>query len=331
MSIGWALRGSIGGGPLGAMIPGALWAMAIARRRRWTINEASLFAGLCALGIGLGGQETYGQTIELLRDPATRLWGLAGLTLKGAVWGLLGGVVISLAWLLPKRALTPALLLVVATQVGWQFINHPKLLYFSHPYLQPREEIWAGHLLSALALLGYLRSPIANKLALFGALGGAFGFGAGSLFNLVPLANFPGWKCMEFSFGLVLSAALSIAVPKEAPQQADGPAPLFAYPLLAAVVIGIELNLSVRFAYSAATALLLLGLARYPQLGWPLAFSVTLAAACLDLYKVYPAWAVAFAILPQALLPRLSILQAMVTLLACCCAIYALEYFPLFR
>ncbi len=331
MSIGWALRGSIGGGPLGAMIPGALWAMAVAYRRRWTLSQASLFAGLCALGIGLGGQETYGQTIGLLRDPATRLWGLAGLTLKGAVWGLLGGVVISLAWLLPKRALTPALLLVIATQVGWQFINQPKLIYFSHPFVQPRAEIWAGLLLSALALLVYLRSPIANKLAAFGALGGAIGFGAGSLFNLVPLANFPGWKCMEFAFGLILGAALWPAVPKDPPQEAAGPAPVFAYPLLAAVVIGVDLNLSVRFAFTAATALLLLGLARYPQLGWPLAFSVTLVAACLDLYKIHPAWAVAFAILPQALLPKLSILQAMLTLLACCCGIYALEYFPLLR
>ena len=331
MSIGWALRGSIGGGPLGAMIPGALWAMAIARSRRWSLSEASLFAGLCALGIGLGGQETYGQTIGLLREPSTRLWGLAGLALKGAAWGMLGGAVISLAWLLPKRALTPALLLIVATQVGWQFIDRPKLLYFSHPFLKPREEIWAGLLLSAIALLFYLRSPIPNRLALFGAIGGALGFGGGSLFNLVPVADFPGWKCMEFSFGLILGAALSLAVPQDSPQSAAAPAPFYAYPLLAAFVIGGNFYLPLRFAYTAVVALLLFPLARAPQLGWPLAFSVTLAAACLELYKVHPAWAVAFAVLPPLALPKLSISQAMLTLLACCSFIYCLEYLPIFR
>ena len=86
-----------------------------------------------------------------------------------------------------------------------------------------------------------------------------------------------------------------------------------------------------RFAYTAVVALLLFPLARVPQLGWPLAFSVTLAAACLGLYKVHPAWAVALAIVPPAMLPRLSMLQAMLTLLASCCLIYALEYFPVFR
>lgn len=331
MSIGWALRGSIGGGPLGAMIPGALWAMAIAHNRRWSVSQASLFAGLCALGIGLGGQETYGQTIGLLREPSTRLWGLAGLSLKGAIWGMLGGAVISLAWLLPKRALTPALMLIVGCQLGWQLINQPKLLYFSHPFLQPREEIWAGLLLSAIGLLVFLRSPITNRLALAGALGGAIGFGAGSLFNLVPIANFPGWKCMEFAFGLILGAALSLAVPKDAPKESSSPAPVYAYPILAAFTIAGDFYLPLRFAYTAVVALLLFPLARVPQLGWPLAFSVTLAAACLGLYKVHPAWAVALAIVPPAMLPRLSMLQAMLTLLASCCLIYALEYFPVVR
>ena len=157
------------------------------------------------------------------------------------------------------------------------------------------------------------------------------GFGAGSLFNLVPIANFPGWKCMEFAFGLILGAALSIAVPKEAPKESSSPAPLYAYPILAAFTIAANFYLPLRFAYTAVVALLLFPLARFPQLGWPLAFSVTLVAACLDLYKVHPVWAVALAIVPSAMLPRLSMLQAMLTLLATCCLIYALKYFSVFR
>lgn len=339
MSIGWALRGSIGGGPLGAMIPGALWGMAVAHRKGWNARQASLFVGLCAIGIGLGGQETYGQTIGLLREVETRWWGLAGLTLKGAVWGLLGGTVMSLAWVMPARPVRVSVLLLGATQAGWMFINEPKLIYFSHPFLKPRAEIWAGLLLSAVAVLVLLRARLAWRLALYGALGGAVGFGGGSLFNLVPVAGFPGWKMMEFAFGLVLGGVLWRAVPEEAP--AEGPAfegwNLLSYPVLGLLVVGVDLNLSVRFAYSVVVALLLLVLPRFPQLGWMLGFGVTLGAACYELYERQRVWGMVLGIAPVMVvgwwqLRRVDFArEAMVLLLGVCCWIYCLEYFPIFR
>jgi len=335
MSIGWALRGSIGGGPLGAMIPGALWAIAIAYQRKWTARQSSLFVGMAAIAIGLGGQMTYGQTIGLLRSPDTRLWGLLGLTVKGAVWGLLGGTVLSLAWLLPKRAVRVSLFFLVATQAGWMLVNQPKLIYFSNRLIQPREEIWAGLAFSAIALLLLFRHPIANRLALFGTISGAIGFGAASLFNLVPVAGFPGWKMMEFSLGFVLGAGLHFAVPQDPPE--ESPAierwQVWSYPVLVLITVVGNLYLPLRFAFSAVVALLLLILPRYSQTGWVLGFGVTLAAACWELYPSHPVWALVLGIAPQAIVGWWQLhednfnLKSMLLLLACCCWIYCLEYF----
>jgi hypothetical protein len=340
MSIGWALRGSIGGGPLGAMIPGALWAMAVAHQKGWSARRASLLVGLSALGFGMGGQETYGQSIGLLREVDTRWWGLLGLTLKGAIWGMLAGTIVSLTWLMPARPVRVAVLLLGGSQAGWMFINEPKRIYFSHPFLQPRVEIWAGLGLSALAVLALLRNRMAFRLALFGLIGGGLGFGGGSFFNLVPVAGFPGWKMMEFTFGLVMGGVMWFAVPDVEPEEA----PVFqgwhlvSYPLMSAVVIGLEMFLSVRFAYSVAVALMLLVLPRFPQLGWMLGFGVTIAAACVELNeKQQPVWAVVLAIVPVAVLAWWQLKRddfvrpAMWLLLGVCCWIYCLEYFPIFR
>jgi hypothetical protein len=333
MSIGWALRGSIGGGPLGAMIPGALFALAIAHNLRYTSAQAAIFVALSALGIGLGGQETYGQTIGLLRDPETRYWGLAGLTLKGAVWGLLGGAIMALSWQKISRPITLSLALMAATQAGWQFLNEPKLLYFSNRYDRPRQEIYAGLLLSALAVLWIQRSRFATTLALAGALGGAIGFGGGSFFNLVPIAGFPGWKCMEWTFGLLLGAAFALVIYRhreELPTPAEVPAsrlPLLLYPLLAVLIIGLNERLPLRYSYTAVVALMLLVLARLPQAAWPTGFHVTLAAACVGLYKTHPLPAVALAVLPAyQTWKQPSPGQSFLLLLLPCCLIYVLEY-----
>lgn len=340
MSIGWALRGSIGGGPLGAMIPGALWAMAVAHQRKWTARQASLLVGLCAIGIGLGGQMTYGQTIGLLRDVDTRWWGLTGLTVKGAIWGLLGGTILSLTWVMPARPVRISLLLLGATQAGWMFVNEPKLIYFSHPFVKPRAEIWAGLLLSALVVLVFLREKISWRLALYGCVGGALGFGGGSFFNLVPVAGFPGWKMMEFTFGLVMGGVIWFAVPQEAPVESKefGKWDWLGYPLLAVLVIGVDLNLQVRFAYSVVVALALLVLPRFSQWGWILGFGVTLAAACWELQdQKHEMWAAGLGTVPVAVVAWWQTRRADFTrdamwlLLGVCCWIYCLEYFAMFK
>ena len=226
MSLGWGLRGYIGGGPFGAMIPGALVTLIICRYLGCNERSAANVVVFGAFGVGFGGLMTYGQTLGLLRADETLAWGLTGTTLKGGVWGLLGGAVIGLglaARHIPQRKLGWAFLFLLAgVIVGIHEINATKLVYFSDPVNKPRDESWAGLLIGALALLGYVRLAAPNLFwipgwfAVYGLVGGAIGFGAGSLFNATQSRVsdtwrwMPFWKYMEFSFGLAFGAALGL-------------------------------------------------------------------------------------------------------------------------
>ena len=96
MLLGWGLRGYIGGGPFGAMIPGAMVALAISMLLRFKPGFTSLVVVFGVVGVGLGGEMTYGQTLGFLRNPETVWWGNLGTTLKGAVWGIGGGAILGL-------------------------------------------------------------------------------------------------------------------------------------------------------------------------------------------------------------------------------------------
>ena len=56
----------------------------------------------------------------------------------------------------PMLVLGGGLVISLATWAGWKLINEPKVIYFSNLLDRPRPEIWAGFLLAALALVGYL-------------------------------------------------------------------------------------------------------------------------------------------------------------------------------
>jgi len=79
------LRGYIGGGPLGAMIPGAMIGLALCLLLGRE-KEAGIITVFAAIGIGFGGQETYGQTVGLSVKPETFSWGITGFFLKGGIW-----------------------------------------------------------------------------------------------------------------------------------------------------------------------------------------------------------------------------------------------------
>lgn len=226
MSLGWGLRGYIGGGPFGAMIPGALVMLAICHLLGYGARAAAPVVAFGAFGVGFGGLMTYGQTLGLLRPDETFWWGLTGTTLKGGTWALLGGAVIGLGFasrhIAPRHVIAAFVCMLVGVIVGIHFINAPKLVYFSDPVNKPREEYWAGLLLGALALLGYLRAAvptyasIATRFATYGLAGGAIGFGPGSLFIALQARVsetwnwMPYWKYMEFSFGFAFGAALGL-------------------------------------------------------------------------------------------------------------------------
>lgn len=225
MLLGWGLRGYIGGGPFGAMIPGVFVAMCIVIVLDYSFEAAAMAALFGAIGIGYGGNMTYGQTLGFLGDADTALWGLLGCVVKGGMWGLLGGAVLGVGlthYQYDRKSLAIAFaIMVVAFFVGVKLINDPKLIYFSNRLDRPRDESWAGMLFAAVAFLVYLRNRgneqhghILHRFALWGALGGALGFGGGALWMVIgphlpiPQKWIGWWKMMEFSFGFIFGAAL---------------------------------------------------------------------------------------------------------------------------
>jgi len=301
MSLGWGLRGSIGGGSLGAMIPGAMIGLVICL----LLNrhaDAGIIAAFAAIGVGFGGQETYGQTVGLSLLPETFWWAILGFVIKGAVWGLLGGAFIGIA-LERQRYTTTQLLagfaiMVFGTWLGWQFLNNPKLIYFSNRLDRPREELWAGLWLGGLLLLAWLRSRVPSMFALYGAIGGGIGFGVGA--SLQPMgrvvwAAMPlgWWKAMELTFGGLLGLAYVLCAWRLRNQLAGtGPtATPAATPLPRALLAGIvAIGLAIvagqyvpaRFDYTIAGAVLASVVLFSGSLAWQTAITATCAAFGFD-------------------------------------------------
>lgn len=304
MSLGWGLRGYIGGGPLGAMIPGAMVMLALCFLLKRQGHDNGVAAAFGALGIGFGGQMTYGQTIGLTLQPDTAAWGLLGLTLKGAIWGLLGGAVVGTGLqssLGPRRLRLASLALIAGCMIGWKFINEPKLIYFSNRLDRPRAEIWAGLLLAALAFLFVIRSRVSWDFAWIGAIGGGVGFGLGGCINaLGRTSGMPSlidwWKVMEFTFGMLFGAALGYGAWRYREELSEDPeeqtSSNFWLLLLPLILMGIaaEERSGFRFAYTFVGALLLPLVAENARFGWQVAITMTVTAFAVDFAQSRPAW-----------------------------------------
>lgn len=294
MSLGWGLRGFIGGGPLGAMIPGAMVALSLCLLLRRSAPSTLVVAALAAAGVGFGGQETYGNTIQLAIAEETRAWGLLGLTVKGAVWGLLGGAVIGLALQRGRIHCLSLGAMIAGTWAGWAWINVPRQFgYFSID----RGELWAGLLLGALALLAVERSPIAWRFALIAALGGGFGFGFGGWLQVWGRWNAPHawvgwWKVMEFFFGFCFGLALGWAAWRWRTKE---PATTWGlgFDWLALPAIGLALYLEYtgefRFLYTLLGAGLIALVGWRSTVAWAMGMSMTMAAFTWDLTHSAPA------------------------------------------
>jgi len=298
MSLGWGLRGSIGGGSLGAMIPGAMIGLVLCLLLN-RHSDAGLIAAFAAIGVGFGGQETYGQTVGLSLLPETFWWAILGFVIKGAVWGLLGGAFIGIA--LDRHRYTTAQLLagfgimVLGTWLGWQYLNSPKLIYFSNRFDRPREEVWAGLWLGGLLLLGWLRSRIPSLFALYGAIGGGIGFCVGASLQPTGRTVWAGmplgwWKAMELTFGGLLGLAYVLCAWRLRDQlggaASTAPPPLklrrASGALAALLAIGLAIvagrYLPVRFDYTIAGAVLASLVLFSESLAWQTAITATVAA-----------------------------------------------------
>lgn len=299
MMLGWGLRGFIGGGPFGAMIPGAMVVLAICYVNSYR-KDVALLAAFGAIGVGFGGEMTYGQTVGFSVHRETMWWGLLGLSLKGAIWGLLGGAVIGMGFS-PRLRLVAggSVAMIVATWFGWKWINEPKLIYFSNLLDKPREEIWAGFLLAAIALLLWLRSQQslqpALRFALAGFVGGAIGFGGGGAIQALgriytPELKLHWWKYMEFFFGFCFGWGMAWAMahtklPVEEEKELGLSSPLLEVivsSLVACALFGVAWQLPVRFGYMVGGCGVLILVTHFRWLAPHVAYSITFAGVALD-------------------------------------------------
>lgn len=296
MSLGWGLRGSIGGGPLGALIPGAMVVLTICALRGHSLSFALRAGAIGAVAVSFGGEMTYGQTIGLLRESPTFWWGLLGLTLKGAVWGLVAAPVVWVAMrpnMLEPRSWWPGLgLLVVGAAAGWKLVNEPKLIYFSNRLDRPRPEIWCGLLFGGLLLTAWLawstKDRAAVRAGLLGLVSGGFGFGLGSLIMLaVNAVKGPdGWKAMELFFGFCFGVGLSLIPSEEPAGELNERRPLLTFVLcsllLTALAIGSEDLGLARYSWAVTGAVILAVVPYVPSLWRPGAMALPFLPVLLD-------------------------------------------------
>lgn len=292
MMLGWGLRGFIGGGPFGAMIPGAMVLLALKLNK--APKDVSLLAAFAAVGIGFGGEETYGQTVGFVVKPESFWFGALGLAIKGAVWGALGAMIVALGTLPSPRLVTIAtLLMLAATELGWRLINHPKLIYFSNRLDRPREELWAGLLFASLALALLLKQ---YRFAAWTALGGFIGFGLGGIIHGLCNIYFGpwklhSWKYMEFTFGFCFGLALAHVPLPETPEpthtEPDGWLQVLAAIAVTAYLFAAYPVLPVRYGYILAAVPILIALTKLPWLAKHVAYSITFTAFAFDLARYW--------------------------------------------
>ncbi len=279
------------------MIPGAMIGLVLCLTLDRHVGRRA-HRGICGdIGVGFGGQETYGQTVGLSLLPETFWWAILGFVVKGAVWGLLGGAFIGIA-LDRQRHSTAQLLggfaiMIAGTWLGWQFLNNPKLIYFSNRFDRPREELWAGLWLGGLLLLAWLRSRVPSLFALYGAIGGGIGFGVGA--SLQPLgrviwAGMPlgWWKAMELTFGALLGLGYVLCAWRlrdrlaRTRSTAPAPSPLPRAFVAAMIAIGLAIvagqYIPARFQ-STIAGTVLAGLVLFSEtLAWQTGITATVAA-----------------------------------------------------
>jgi hypothetical protein len=122
LSIGWGVRGNWGH-EFGAMIPGALSAMAVvlvSGRDDW-YRRIAFFAFFGAVGWSFGGSISYMQVIAFTHSghAPSVLYGFACLFLIGFLWAAAGGAGTALSAFLDRDRLTELLLPTSAVFAGW--------------------------------------------------------------------------------------------------------------------------------------------------------------------------------------------------------------------
>lgn len=239
VSYGWGMRGLLIGGEKGAMLPGALLGLMLAKFSGIPVlaDHAVLFSAVGAMGTAFGGFEPYAHTADFMlhRDAPYYDPSLAykGILLKGANWFGLSGVFLGIGF----SAMTGNVykwydfVLFFALEpfiqaLGVKLFNKPfdpqngvfPKRYFSRT---SREE-WGGNSLMLLVLLLWTlvrRDWFAFLFGVVGMVTGSVGWlaayklddytahrkknGKYPLGKLQEMGVIDNWKIMEFGYGMI--------------------------------------------------------------------------------------------------------------------------------
>ena len=245
VSYGWGVRGFVIGGEKGALLPGALFGIAVGffamgdmGREMWMF-----FAAAGALTVFYGGTETYAQTMSYLlsRDVEGPYCnqlkrGVIGIFLKGGLWFAIPGFCLSFlpsalsgAYKIWEIALLFASFPIVSL-IGVRIFNTPydkaKKIFPKFYFSLDRREQWGSNVMICLVLTVF--SLIKGDFYSLGA--GITGFivgGAGFLTGLILFdierrhgkkffgslcekGYIDGWKIMEHAFGAIAGGGLML-------------------------------------------------------------------------------------------------------------------------
>ena len=190
LSIGWGIRGNFGH-EFGAMIPGALAAMAavlLSGRDDWR-RRIAFFGFFGALGWSFGGSISYMQVIGYTHSghSPSVLYGFACLFVIGFLWAAMGGAGTALPVFLDRRELTGFFPPLSAVFIAWwlQDIGEAWFIRVSSEYRQESplywyDTDWLAALLAIVSVLVFAliqrRWSSASSLVLHMALGWWIGF-----------------------------------------------------------------------------------------------------------------------------------------------------------
>lgn len=190
LSIGWGIRGNFGH-ENGAMIPGALAAMAVvlaSDRSDW-LRRIGYFAFFGAIGWSFGGSMSYGQVLGYTHsgDSLSVLYGFASLFVIGFLWAAIGGAGTALPAILDRRHLTEFFTPLTVIFAAWwaQDIFEEWLVAVNPDYRQQsplywNDTDWLGVLIAiaAVLVLALIRRRLdrASSLILHMAIGWWIGF-----------------------------------------------------------------------------------------------------------------------------------------------------------
>ena len=200
LSVGWGIRGNFGH-EYGAMIPGALAAMAAALlsgREDWW-QRIGYFAFFGALGWSFGGSISYMQVIGFTHsgDSVSVAYGFACLFVIGFLWAAMGGAGTALPACLNREQLTEFFIPLSAVfgawwlqdlVIGWFHATDPAFRHADPLYWFDTD--WLGALVAIVAVLitaiPRRRFDSASSLILHMAVGWWIGF--------LLLVVFLGWR-----------------------------------------------------------------------------------------------------------------------------------------